>query len=140
MSESEPNIGKQAKDIAEATNTSVDTVQKLAALAHHLVERGWDDVVGIDKSAIPFEIARVGDDARMDEIKRKVASGKAFGTGVRLVTPAEIKEKFPLIEEDMVRGGMWDPDAGLVVEDLQSSRTSARALCRWQRCPPQPLL
>ena len=134
-----------------------------ASVAHHLIERGWDDIVGIDKSAIPtdigstshasdfcyatahdfltcwttlysidffekmgryakvggFEIARVGDDARMDELKRKVASGKAFGTGARLVSPAEIKEKFPLIEEDMVQGGMWDPDAGLVVPRSQ---------------------
>ncbi len=134
-----------------------------ASVAHHLIERGWDDIVGIDTSAIPtdvgstshasdfcygtshdflscwttrysidfyermghyekvggLEVARVGDDDRMDEIKRKVASGKAFGTGVRLVTPAEIKEKFPPIEEDLVQGGMWDPNAGLVVPRSQ---------------------
>ncbi len=134
-----------------------------ASVAHHLIERGWDNIVGIDKSAIPtdigstshasdfcyatshdflscwtthysidffekmghyakvggLEIARIGDDARMDEIKRKVTSGKAFGTNVHLVSPAEIKEKFPLIEEDMVQGGMWDPDAGLVVPRSQ---------------------
>jgi glycine cleavage system aminomethyltransferase T/glycine/D-amino acid oxidase-like deaminating enzyme len=134
-----------------------------ASVAHHLIARGWDDIVGIDKSAVPtdigstshasdfcygtshdflscwttrysidffermghyakvggLEVARVGDDARMDEIKRKVASGKAFGTGVRLVGPAEIKEKFPLIEEDLVQGGMWDPNAGLVVPRSQ---------------------
>lgn len=135
-----------------------------ASVAHHLIERGWDDIVGIDKSGIPtdigstahasdfcyatshdflscwttlysidfyekrghyarvggLEIARVGDDARMDEIKRKVASGKAFGTRAHLVSPAEIKEKFPLIEEDMVQGGMWDPDAGLVIPRSQT--------------------
>ncbi len=134
-----------------------------ASVAHHLIERGWEDIVGIDKSAIPtdigstshasdfcyatshdflscwttlysigffekrgryakvggLEVARVGDDARMDEIKRKVASGKAFGTRAHLVTPAEIKEKFPLIEEGLVQGGMWDPDAGLVVPRSQ---------------------
>ena len=56
----------------------------------------------------------------MDEIKRKVASGKAFGTGVRLVTPAEIKAKFPLLEEDLVQGGMWDPNAGLVAPRSQT--------------------
>ncbi len=67
-----------------------------------------------------LEVARVGDDGRMDEIKRKVASGKAFGTRVHLVTPKEIKEKFPLIEEDMVQGGMWDPDAGLVAPRSQA--------------------
>ncbi|MCB1385460.1 MAG: FAD-dependent oxidoreductase [Nitratireductor sp.] len=135
-----------------------------ASVAHHLIERGWDDIVGIDKSAIPtdigstshasdfcyatshdflscwttlysidffekrgryakvggLEIARVGDDGRMDEIRRKVASAKAFGTGARLVDPAFIKEKFPLIEEDMVQGGLWDPDAGLVAPRSQT--------------------
>ncbi|MCK7615059.1 GcvT family protein [Roseibium sediminicola] len=135
-----------------------------ASIAHHLIERGWTDIVGIDKSGIPtdigstahasdfcyttshdylsvwttqysieffdkmghyarvggLEVARTGDDTWMEEIKRKVTSGKAFGTNVRLVTPAEIKEKFPLIEEDMVQGGMWDPDAGLVIPRSQT--------------------
>lgn len=135
-----------------------------ASVAHHLIERGWDNIVGIDKSAVPtdigstshasdfcyatahdfltcwttmysidfyekmgnyakvggIELARVGDDGRMDEIKRKVASGKAFGTNVRLMDAAEIKEKFPLVEEDLVQGGMWDPDAGLVAPRSQT--------------------
>jgi glycine cleavage system aminomethyltransferase T/glycine/D-amino acid oxidase-like deaminating enzyme len=135
-----------------------------ASVAHHLVERGWDDIVGIDKSGVPtdigstahasdfcymtshdflscwsslysidfysklghyeriggLEVARVGDDGRMDEIKRKVASAKAFGTRARLVSPAEIKKKFPLIEEDKVQGGLWDPDAGLVIPRSQT--------------------
>ena len=135
-----------------------------ASVAHHLIENGWDDIVGIDKSAIPtdigstshasdfcyttshdflscwttlysidffekrgryarvggLEVARVGDDGRMDEIKRKVASAKAFGTRARLIGPAEIKEKFPLIEESMVQGGLWDPDAGLVAPRSQT--------------------
>lgn len=135
-----------------------------ASVAHHLIERGWTDIVGIDKSGIPtdigstahasdfcyttshdflstwtslysvdffdkmgnyervggFEVARTGDDDWMEEIKRKVTSGKAFGTNVRLVTPVEIKEQFPLIEEDQVQGGLFDPDAGLVVPRSQT--------------------
>ncbi|WP_297109755.1 FAD-dependent oxidoreductase [uncultured Devosia sp.] len=135
-----------------------------ASVAHHLVERGWDDIVGIDKSGIPtdigstahasdfcyttshdflttwttlysidffekmghyarvggIEVARVGDDARMDEIKRKVASGKAFGTRARLIDPAEIKQKMPLVEESLIQGGLWDPDAGLVIPRSQT--------------------
>ncbi|MEQ9573022.1 MAG: FAD-binding oxidoreductase, partial [Nitratireductor sp.] len=119
-----------------------------ASVAHHLIERGWDDIVGIDMSGIPtdigstahasdfcyatshdflscwttlysidfyekmghyarvggLEVARTGDDARMDEIRRKVASAKAFGTRAHLVDPAEIKRKFTLIEEEMVQG------------------------------------
>jgi glycine cleavage system aminomethyltransferase T/glycine/D-amino acid oxidase-like deaminating enzyme len=135
-----------------------------AGIAHHLIERGWDDIVGIDKSAIPtdigstahasdfcyttshdflscwttlysidfydklghyarvggLEVARVGDDSRMEEIRRKVGSAKAFGTRARLIGPKEIKEKFPLIEEHMIQGGLWDPDAGLVVPRSQA--------------------
>ncbi len=27
-----------------------------SSVAHHLIERGWDDIVGIDKSAIPTDM------------------------------------------------------------------------------------
>jgi len=162
-----------------------------ASVAHHLVARGWDDIVGIDKSGIPtdigstahasdfcyttshdflscwttlyaidfyeklghyarvggLEVARVGDDARMEEIKRKVASAKAFGTRARLIGPAEIKEKFPLIEEHLVQGGLWDPDAGLVVPrsqtvagELVEKAVAAGKLQAFPNTPAQSLL
>ena len=135
-----------------------------ASVAHHLIVRGWDDIVGIDKSGIPtdigstahasdfcyttshdflscwttlysigfyermghyariggLEVARVGDDVRMNEIRRKTNSAKAFGTRARLIDPAEIKKKFPLIEEELIQGGLWDPDAGLVIPRSQT--------------------
>ncbi|BCH35760.1 hypothetical protein MesoLjLc_76900 [Mesorhizobium sp. L-8-10] len=135
-----------------------------ASVAHHLIARGWDDIVGTDKSGIPtdtgstahasdfcyatshdnltcwttlysidfyekighyariggIEVARVGDDGRMDEIRRKVDSARAFGTRARLIDPADIKAKFPLLEESMVQGGLWDPDAGLVIPRSQT--------------------
>ncbi len=62
-----------------------------------------------------MEVCRVDDEERWEELKRKVGSGKAFGTRVRLITAAEAKEKFPLLKEESIRGAMWDPDAGLVV-------------------------
>ncbi|MDO7750591.1 MAG: FAD-dependent oxidoreductase, partial [SAR86 cluster bacterium] len=64
-------------------------------------------------------ICRKDDDARWEELKRKVASGKAFGTNVRLISASEAKEKFPLLEEESIRGAMWDPDAGLVTPRSQ---------------------
>ncbi|MEO0329889.1 MAG: FAD-dependent oxidoreductase [Pseudomonadota bacterium] len=135
-----------------------------ASVAHHLIKRGWDNIVGIDKSAIPtdigstshasdfcyatahdfltcwttaysidffekrgryakvggLEVARVGDDERMLELKRKVSSGKAFGTRAVMVSPAEAKQKFPLLEEDQIQGALWDPDAGLVTPRSQT--------------------
>ncbi len=134
-----------------------------ASVAHHLIERGWDDIVGIDMSSIPtdvgstahasdfcyatahdqmtchtttysmdffekrgryariggLEVARVGDDERMGELQRKVASGKAFGTRAYMISAAEAKEKMPLLEEGMIQGALWDPDAGLVVPRSQ---------------------
>ncbi|AUG55832.1 GcvT family protein [Thalassospira marina] len=135
-----------------------------ASVVHHLIENGWDDIVGIDKSGIPtdigstahasdfcfatshdllscwttmysidfyekmghyariggLEVARVGDDERMAELKRRVDSGKAFGTNVKIISAAEAKEKFPLLEEDQIQGAMWDPDAGLVTPRSQT--------------------
>lgn len=135
-----------------------------ASVAHHLIEKGWENIVGLDKSSIPtdigstshasdfcyltahdnltcyttkysveffdkmgryariggLEVARRDDDGRMEELKRKVGSGKAFGTNVRMISAKETKEKFPLLEEDMIQGAMWDPDAGLVVPRSQT--------------------
>ena len=134
-----------------------------ASVVHHLIEEGWDDIVGLEKSAIPtdigstshasdfcymtshdklnceitnysrefyakrgnyiqtggLEVARKGDDERMLELIRKVGSGKAFGTNVYMISAAEAKEKFPLLEEDEIQGAMWDPDAGLVTPRSQ---------------------
>ena len=62
-----------------------------------------------------MEICRPDDSERWEELKRKVASGKAFGTNARLISAREATEKFPLLEESAIRGAMWDPNAGLVV-------------------------
>ncbi len=135
-----------------------------ASVAHHLLEQGWDNIVGIDKSSIPtdigstshasdfcyltahdhmtcyttrysvafyeqmghysrvggLEVARVGDDERMGELKRKVGSGKSFGTQARMISPQEAKALFPLLEEDRIQGALWDPDAGLVIPRSQT--------------------
>jgi len=134
-----------------------------ASVAHHLIEQGWKNIVGLEKSGIPsdisstshasdfcfmtshdrmacyttvysrrfyeelghysriggLEVARVGDDERMQELKRKVGSGKAFGTNVSLIGPSEAKERFPLLDESVIQGAMWDPDAGLVIPRSQ---------------------
>lgn len=135
-----------------------------ASVVHHLIERGWTDIVGIDKSAIPtdigstshasdfcfmtahdsmtcyttkysidffeqmghysriggLEVARKDDDGRMLELKRRVSSGKAFGSNVRMISTKEAKQRMPLLEEDMIQGALWDPDAGLVVPRSQT--------------------
>jgi len=135
-----------------------------SSVVHHLIGKGWKDIVGIDKSSIPtdigstshasdfcymtahdnmtcyttrysvafydemghysrvggLEVARHDDDERMEELKRKVGSGKAFGTNVKMISSKEAKEMMPLLEEDMIQGAMWDPDAGLVIPRSQT--------------------
>ena len=67
-----------------------------------------------------LEVARHDDHERLEELKRKVGSGKAFGTNVKMISAKETKEKFPLLEEEVIQGAMWDPDAGLVVPRSQT--------------------
>jgi glycine cleavage system aminomethyltransferase T/glycine/D-amino acid oxidase-like deaminating enzyme len=66
-----------------------------------------------------LEICRNGDEKRWQELKRKVGSGKAFGTNAVLISAAEAKAKFPLLDESSICGALWDPDAGLVVPRSQ---------------------
>jgi len=135
-----------------------------ASVVHHLIERGWDNIIGIDKSGIPtdigstghasdfcfhtvmdpmtmfttqystdffakrgryervggLEVARVGDDERMRELERRVSIGRAFGADLSIISAKEAKERMPLIEEDMVQGALWDPNAGLVFPRSQT--------------------
>lgn len=134
-----------------------------ASVAHHLIERGWDNIIGIDKSGIPtdigstghasdfcfmtahdqmtvyttrysidffekrgrysriggIEVARKGDDERMRELERRVSSGRAFGSRVELITPQKVADLMPLVDEDVIQGALWDPDAGLVIPRSQ---------------------
>ena len=64
-----------------------------------------------------LEVARKDDDERM--LERFARSGqKAFGTNAYMISAAEAKEKFPLLEEDQIQGAR-DPDAGLVTPRSQ---------------------
>ena len=144
-----------------------------ASVMHHLVERGWEDIVGIDKTSVPTDIgstshasdfcyatdhskfvcyttgysieffdkmghysriggledARKGDDDRMMELKRKVASGKAFGTNVKMINAAEAKALFPLLEEDMMQ---CNPD-WFLHRQYGRPECRGRSLPYWQR-------
>ncbi len=56
----------------------------------------------------------------MEELRRRMASAKAWGVEpVSLVTPAEIKELVPFIDESVLVGGFYSPGVG-VVDSLQA--------------------
>ncbi|MEA2313069.1 MAG: hypothetical protein QOE28_3037, partial [Solirubrobacteraceae bacterium] len=55
-----------------------------------------------------IEVART--EERMEELRRRVASAKAWGVEpVSLVTPEEIKELVPFIDESVIIGGFSSP-------------------------------
>jgi len=60
-----------------------------------------------------IEVART--EERMEELRRRMASAKAWGIEpARLVTPAEIKELVPFIDESILLGGFHSPTVGVV--------------------------
>src|SRR5688500_11357657 len=60
-----------------------------------------------------IEVART--EERMEELRRRMASAKAFGVdGCSLVTPAEIKELVPFVNEEILLGGFYSEGVGVV--------------------------
>ena len=60
-----------------------------------------------------IEVART--EERMEELRRRMASAKSWGVdSARLVTPAEIKELVPYIDESILLGGFYCPTVSVV--------------------------
>lgn len=60
-----------------------------------------------------IEVART--EERMEELRRRMASAKSWGVdSARLVTPAEIKELVPFIDETILLGGFYCPTVSVV--------------------------
>jgi glycine cleavage system aminomethyltransferase T/glycine/D-amino acid oxidase-like deaminating enzyme len=65
-----------------------------------------------------IEVARTAE--RMAELTRRIASAKSWGVEpVALLTPAQVKELVPYIDESVILGGFHTPSAG-VVDSLQA--------------------
>ena len=66
-----------------------------------------------------IEVARTQE--RMQELTRRVVSARTWGIEpVSLLTPEEIKELVPFINEELLLGGFYTPGAG-VVDSLQAA-------------------
>lgn len=68
--------------------------------------------MGVFTESGGFEIARTPE--RMEELRRRMSSAKAWGIEAHLVQPAFVKEKVPFIEEDQFIGAFWTPSVGVV--------------------------
>ena len=69
--------------------------------------------MGVFTESGGLEVART--EERMEELTRRVASAKSWGIEpVSLVTPAEVKELVPYIDETVILGGFYTPSVGVV--------------------------
>lgn len=59
-----------------------------------------------------YEIART--EERMEELRRRMSSARAWGIEAELVGPEHVKEKVPFIETDDIIGAFWTPSVGVV--------------------------
>lgn len=59
-----------------------------------------------------IEVART--DERWFELHRRMTSAKAWGIESHLLTPAQVKELVPFINEDVIKGGFYCPTVSVV--------------------------
>ena len=69
--------------------------------------------MGVNTECGGIEVART--EERIEEFRRRMASAKSWGVdSARLVTPAEIKELVPYIDETILLGGFYCPTVSVV--------------------------
>jgi glycine cleavage system aminomethyltransferase T/glycine/D-amino acid oxidase-like deaminating enzyme len=84
----------------EMTSLTLDSVRQYKELDVYIESGG-------------LEVART--EERMEELRRRMVSAKSWGVEpVSLVTPTEIKELVPFIDESILLGGFFTPGVGVV--------------------------
>ncbi|MFQ5613811.1 MAG: FAD-dependent oxidoreductase [Anaerolineae bacterium] len=68
--------------------------------------------LGVFTQSGGVELARTPE--RMEELKRRVVSAKAWGEPGELITPAQVKDLTPFVNTDLILGGFYSPTAGVV--------------------------
>src|SRR5918994_3990029 len=68
--------------------------------------------MGVFTQSGGFEIART--EERMEELRRRMSSARAWGIEAEIVDPEFVKEKVPFIETDQFIGAFWQPGVGVV--------------------------
>ena len=88
----------------------VDHNKEMALLGEQSANQYRDLDRSVDSGGI--EVARTQE--RMDELQRRMTSAKAWGIEAHLLTPAEVKELVPFVNEDIILGGFYCPTVSVV--------------------------
>jgi glycine cleavage system aminomethyltransferase T/glycine/D-amino acid oxidase-like deaminating enzyme len=73
--------------------------------------------MGVNTTCGGIEVARTPQ--RMEELRRRMASAKAWGVDAELIGPKEVQELVPFVDPDVVLGGFHTPSVS-VVDSLQA--------------------
>lgn len=68
--------------------------------------------LGVFTESGGFEVART--EERMEELRRRMSSAKAWGIPAELVTPEQVVEKVPFLDPSVIIGAAWFPTVGVV--------------------------
>ncbi len=68
--------------------------------------------MGVNNECGGIEVAR--EPQRMEEFNRRMTSAKAWGIDASLITPAQVKELVPFINEEVILGGFYTPSVSAV--------------------------
>jgi glycine cleavage system aminomethyltransferase T/glycine/D-amino acid oxidase-like deaminating enzyme len=89
----------------------VDHSKEMTSLTLESMRQYKDLEVFVESGGI--EIART--EERMQELTRRVVSARSWGIEpVELLTPEQVKDKVPFINEQLILGGFFTPGAGVV--------------------------
>ncbi len=93
----------------------VDHNKEMALLGVQSANQYRDLGLSVDSGGI--EVART--EERMNELQRRMTSATAWGVEAKLLTPAEVKELVPFINEEVILGGFHCPSVS-VVDSLET--------------------
>ena len=68
--------------------------------------------MGVFTQSGGFEVART--EERMEELRRRMSSAKAWGIEAELVSPEFVAEKVPFLDPTQIVGAFWTPSVGVV--------------------------
>src|SRR3954468_15447066 len=68
--------------------------------------------MGVFTESGGFEVART--EERMEELRRRMSSARAWGIEAELVTPEQVVEKVPFLDGSKIIAAIWEPGVGVV--------------------------
>ncbi len=74
-------------------------------------QRQYEEM-GVNTECGGIEVART--EERMEELRRRMTSAKAWGIESELLTPAEVKALVPFLDESVILGGFHTPSVSVV--------------------------